>query len=201
MFSKGGKYDEFEVYCQAFRFGWKLWPDYWIGLNMILDDIAEKFSAEDVARLDVETIGTVKEIAITTSWPNNPVVGRSMMTGAAKTVLDRYSRSAVSRRNFSSVAISPAEAATIVLSRPVAVFHSNGTIGVERLTLSPPSQSTMPNKEMSFNFVCSAGAVFGKHFGISSCPTGTGMRRGTAPPAQLGLWRGRILLGLRRMRT
>jgi len=128
-------FDELEVFCRAFRLGWKLWPDSWTGMLMMLDYIAEKFSPEDIARLDSETIDTVKQVASTKTWPNNPFAG-SMLSTAAKTILARHSRSA-----------SFEEATTIEVVRRMAVFHrkSDGEDGldssltklIESMSLSP----------------------------------------------------------------
>jgi len=89
-----GKFDtdELEVFCRAFRVGWNVWPDCWVGVLMMLDYMAEKFSTDDIDRLDPETLKTVKHIANTKSWPNNETCGAQLST-SAKNILGRHSRS------------------------------------------------------------------------------------------------------------
>ena len=84
---------ELEVFCRLFRFGWELFPDAWVGMCMLVEYIAEKFESSDIARLDTETLETIKQIAVKDSWPANPIAGRCMSTGA-KTILARHSRGA-----------------------------------------------------------------------------------------------------------
>ena len=84
---------ELEVFCRLFRFGWELFPDAWVGMLMLVEYIAEKFESSDIARLDTETLETIKQIAVKDSWLANTVAGRCMSTGA-KTILARHSRGA-----------------------------------------------------------------------------------------------------------
>jgi hypothetical protein len=132
-FGTVGELDELDLFCRAFRFGWKLWPDSWTGMLMMLDYVAEKFLPGDIARLDSETLETIKEIAKTNVWPNNPV-GGSMQAAAAKTILARHSRG-----------VSFAEASTIDVVRRMAPFNCmpDGVDGMTKLIASmsmPPAQ-------------------------------------------------------------
>jgi hypothetical protein len=83
--------------------------------------------------LDPETLETIKEIAKTTMWPNNPFEG-SMQAAAAKTILARRSRG-----------VSFEEASTIEIVRRMAPFNcmSDGVDGMKKLMASmsmPPAQ-------------------------------------------------------------
>jgi hypothetical protein len=132
-FCTAGGLDELDLFCRALRFGWRLWPDSWTGMLMMLDYVAEKFLPDDIHRLDSETLETIKEIARTKSWPNNPF-GGSMQAAAAKTILARHSRH-----------VSFEEATTIEVVRRMAPFNctSDNVDGWTKLLASmsmPPSQ-------------------------------------------------------------
>ena len=83
--------EELDVFCDALIIGWRLWPDCWCGLQMILDWLTEKLLDEDVALIKKETCVILKEIAQNNNWPNNPTFG-NFTQGQAKTLLCRISR-------------------------------------------------------------------------------------------------------------
>jgi len=84
--------DEFKVFCDALRIGWKLWPDCWVGLQMMLDRFAENMSKEEISRLDTATLNIIKEIALCKEWPHNPICGPRMVAPQAKCILVRFTQ-------------------------------------------------------------------------------------------------------------
>lgn len=121
--------DELDVFCRALRTGWKLWPDCWVGMLMMLDYIAEKFLPEDIDRLDSETLDTVKQVANTKIWPNNAICGAQLST-AAKNILARHSHT-----------ISLEEVTESAFARNVRLMHGEGSLEATMASMSiPPSQ-------------------------------------------------------------
>jgi hypothetical protein len=82
--------DELETFCNALCIGWKLWPDCWVGLQMILDYLAENTCTQDICRLNQSTIDVLNEIRSCKTWRNNPVCGPSMTAAQANCLLKRY---------------------------------------------------------------------------------------------------------------
>jgi hypothetical protein len=142
-FGTVNKMDELECFCRAFRFGWKLWPDSWVGILCMLDYFAEKFLPEDIALLDSETLETIKQIAKTKVWPNNRFGGPTQ-AAVAKTILARHSRCA-----------SFEEASTIDAVRRMAPFNCMSDVdGMSKLIASmsmPPAQPER-RKPTQFDF-------------------------------------------------
>jgi len=93
-FNLNGDPDEFADFCDALEIAWRLLPDAWIGLQMMIDYLAEQTLSSDLAQIKVSTLNVLKEIAKTRQWPNNPFLGPMMIAGQAKTVLARVTRNA-----------------------------------------------------------------------------------------------------------
>lgn len=105
-------YDELQEWCDAITLGWKLWADCWMGLHLLIDYVAVNLWSTDIARLSHSFLHIVKEMAVRTNWPNNPVWGRLMTASAAKCVLCRVSRKC-----------SYDEACVVKIVRSVAYMH------------------------------------------------------------------------------
>lgn len=88
--------NEIQIFCDAIAIGWRLWPDSWTGLQMMLDYLAESMSSPDLAEISDKSafLAIIKEIAQHTDWPNNRLCGPMMTASAAKTILARISRNA-----------------------------------------------------------------------------------------------------------
>lgn len=84
--------DELHDFCEAFVIAWRLLPDAWVGLQMMLDCLAENFCKSDVQKINDETLIVVKEIARNRHWPNNQLCGPMFFSGQAKTILARVTR-------------------------------------------------------------------------------------------------------------
>jgi len=84
--------NEFQTFCTALRIGWKLWPDWWTGLQMMLDYLSEDTQTEDLEGLDFQTLAVLKEIAKCENWPNNQRCGPRMTAPQAKCILIRFER-------------------------------------------------------------------------------------------------------------
>lgn len=86
--------DEFVDFCDALVIAWRLLPDAWVGLQMMIDYLAESTRNEDLAELGDTTLMVLKEIAKKKHWPNNPMLGPMMFSGQAKAILARVTRDA-----------------------------------------------------------------------------------------------------------
>lgn len=62
--------DELTTFCRAVTAGWLLWPDYWLGLQKIVDYLANDVVIEDVKRMDREFLLILKKIATHEVWPD-----------------------------------------------------------------------------------------------------------------------------------
>ncbi|OXA39809.1 uncharacterized protein LOC110861001 [Folsomia candida] len=82
-------YDELATFCQAVMVGWRLWPDYWVGLQKIVDYLANDVLVEDVKRMERPFVLILKEIALHEMWPTDPVLGAGIASQAKKIVF-RY---------------------------------------------------------------------------------------------------------------
>lgn len=67
--------DELATFCTAVTLGWRLWPDYWVGLQLMLNYLADETLIEDVKRVDTLFLATLKEIALKDGWRNCPASG------------------------------------------------------------------------------------------------------------------------------
>jgi hypothetical protein len=85
-----GTIDELATFCNALCIGWKLWPDCWTGLEMMLDYFAMKMGTEDILRMSPETISVLNEIGSCTTWRNNPTAGSIVIAAQAKVIIKRY---------------------------------------------------------------------------------------------------------------
>lgn len=73
---------ELNVWCSALKIMWQLLPESYMELQMFVDNFAEKFLNEDIARIPAETLNVIKEMAEN----RDP-----FLAAAAKTILKRYS--------------------------------------------------------------------------------------------------------------
>eukprot|EP01063_Lacrimia_lanifica_P037594 TRINITY_DN7763_c0_g1_i1.p1 TRINITY_DN7763_c0_g1~~TRINITY_DN7763_c0_g1_i1.p1 ORF type:complete len:217 (+),score=33.20 TRINITY_DN7763_c0_g1_i1:74-724(+) len=97
-------FDELLVFCEAVEIGWRLWPDSWTGLQMILDYLAEKTCDEDVRRIPPTAIAIFEEISVCAQWPNNRLCGPMMTQPAAKMLLAKIGKDLSSQEGFERVA-------------------------------------------------------------------------------------------------
>jgi len=84
--------NELEDFCDALVIAWRLLPDAWIGLQMMIDYLAESTLSEDLAEVGETTLLVLREIAQQKIWPNNPLLGPMFLGGQAKTILARVTR-------------------------------------------------------------------------------------------------------------
>lgn len=83
--------NELDAFCDALCIGWKLWPDMWMGLQMVLDVLTEQTPNDIVKKINKPTLTIIKEIAVNKRWPNNPM-GSMVMGCQAQTLLTRYNK-------------------------------------------------------------------------------------------------------------
>eukprot|EP00568_Trieres_chinensis_P014853 CAMPEP_0183324914 /NCGR_PEP_ID=MMETSP0160_2-20130417/78343_1 /TAXON_ID=2839 ORGANISM="Odontella Sinensis, Strain Grunow 1884" /NCGR_SAMPLE_ID=MMETSP0160_2 /ASSEMBLY_ACC=CAM_ASM_000250 /LENGTH=203 /DNA_ID=CAMNT_0025492607 /DNA_START=110 /DNA_END=718 /DNA_ORIENTATION=+ len=95
-FDKSTEFEnELELFCDAIVIAWRLLPDCWLGLLMMLDYLAESTLSSDLQRIpsvSKPALVVIREIANNKNWPNNPMCGPMMYAGQAKTLLARITR-------------------------------------------------------------------------------------------------------------
>jgi hypothetical protein len=80
---------EMDLFCRALIVGWRLLPDYWAGMHMLLDYFAEKIATHDIALVPTDTLGSIKEVALKKIRHNNNTCG-PVMCRQAKYVFIRH---------------------------------------------------------------------------------------------------------------
>merc|ERR1712238_122106 len=83
--------DELDDFCEALVIGWRLLPDAWTGLLMMIDYLAERMLTSDLEKIKLSTLVVIKEIAKNKHWPNSAICGQMMYGSQAKTILARVS--------------------------------------------------------------------------------------------------------------
>jgi hypothetical protein len=83
------EFDEIPVLGEVLCLAWKLTPDCWAGLQVLLDLHSEKLLLCALNRLDPLAIETLKAIAMNTIWPSDPFLAGPITASLAMTVLER----------------------------------------------------------------------------------------------------------------
>lgn len=96
-----GNIDELKTICRGLTVGWRLWPDCWAGLMMMLDYLADHTLTPDIKRLDPDFLQVIKEIGKNEDWSNN-VVGPDLAS-QAKHILSLYNLPAGYKKKVSWV--------------------------------------------------------------------------------------------------
>jgi len=129
---------EFKTFCDALRIGWKLWPDWWTGLQMMLNYLSEDTFTKDLDGLDLPTLTVLKEISNCVNWPNNQMYGTQMTSPHAKCILIRFER----KCSFAEATGNPS-------------FGQMGVLGLmPRLNLNPMSAYVNSLKEIASFKIC-----------------------------------------------
>ena len=81
---------ELDIWTTAVILGWRVWPDYWYGLLILLNWIAEKGTDFHLLLMSDNSffVETIIEICNNKNWPNDSICA-SMSIAAALTIKRR----------------------------------------------------------------------------------------------------------------
>ena len=83
---------ELDDFCDAIVIAWRLLPDTWTGLQMMIEYLAENMLAEDLVNIREATLVVLKEVAQKEDWQTNPAYGPLFFSAPAEAVVRRVSR-------------------------------------------------------------------------------------------------------------
>jgi len=96
--------NELDDYCDALVIAWRLLPDTWMGLQMMIESLAENTLNDDLVNISEATLTVLKEIAQKEDWQMNPAYGPLFFNTPAKTVVARVSRNLAAAATWSRTA-------------------------------------------------------------------------------------------------
>jgi len=146
--------DELSAFCKAIEIGWRLWPDSWPGLQMMLDYLAESVSSSDLSKLhdDVDFLALIKDIAQTKDWPNNQRCGPMMTATSAKTILARVSHNTTFGQVTTISIVRRMAGIGFTPSQPNRAGHAHGSLSSmdTRLMCDNPTCINVEKDEVKF---------------------------------------------------